>query len=472
MNFEIKKIGDAPEQKTLNLETNRSKPFPFRRKFKKIGKWQYIILLPIFSLCISFVFYLFYSAYSHSSDKNFLDSILHSVLSEIKKDENGFVNILLTGQGGKGHNGPELTDTMIVASIDLENKNVVMLSVPRDFWVKTKQFGESRINEVYRNTKNHLKKQFHTSDDIARKEALRFLSTEIEKIIDLKIQHHAQIDFDGFINIVNYIGGIEVDVKNDIYDATYPDGNWGYEVFELKKGNNTLDGETALKYARSRHGSSDFDRAERQQDIIYALKSKAFSIGLLSSPRKIKQLYNIINDNFYSSLGLKELISIAIIGSQFERKDIKNFVLNDDWNSAGGFLGTPPRADYGGAFVLIPYSGFENFERIHLFSKILFQYRNISLAHFEVLNGTNKGGLATKAAKRLERYGLNISAIANAKNDAIYDKSELHVYSNDPHIKNAFSIIEEILPIKYINKIGYYEETDVAASFIIGKDYK
>lgn len=472
MDFETKKIGNSPQQGMLNLEERKEKKFGFGRKLKKFGKWHYIVLLPIFAICISLVFYVLYSVYAYSSDKSFMEKIFQPVMSSVEKDANGLVNVLIIGQGGGGHDGPELTDTMIVASIDLEKKNVVMLSVPRDFWVETKQFGGSRINEVYRNVKNYLETRFDTSEDIAHEEAMRLLISELENVVNISIPYYARIDFDGFTKLIDKLGGIEVEVEKNIYDETYPDGNWGYELFELKKGIQLLNGETALKYSRSRHGSSDFDRAKRQQQVIQAAKDKALSLGVLTSPRKITQLYGVINEHFYTNFSLKELLSLAIVGAQFERSSLSSSVLNDDWNSRGGFLGTPPRADYGGAYVLIPYSGFENFERIHIFTKLLFQFRNIQFSNFEVLNGTQRSGLATRAAQRLERYGFTVASIANTPKGENYEQSELWLYDANSSILEALPLIQEIFPVKIIDKVGYYEETDVAATFVIGKDYK
>ncbi|MBT4937061.1 LCP family protein [Candidatus Peregrinibacteria bacterium] len=472
MDFETKQIGVTSKQSTLNLEERKERKIGFGRKIKKFGKWHYIVLLPIFAVCVSLVFYVIFSVYAYSSDKSFMEKIFKPVMSSIERDENGFVNILLVGQGGRGHDGPELTDTMIVASIDFEKKNIVMLSVPRDFWVDTKQFGGSRINEVYRNVKNYLETRFNTSEDIAREEAMRLLISELENVVDIQIPYYARIDFDGFMQVINRLEGIEVEVEKDIYDETYPDGNWGYELFELKQGIQTLDGETALKYSRSRHDSSDFDRAKRQQNVIQAVKDKALSLGVLTSPRKITQLYKVVNEHFYSNFTLKELLSLAVMGAQFDRADLSNSVLNDDWNSKGGFLGTPPRADYGGAYVLIPYSGFENFERIHIFTKFLFQFRDIQFSKFEVLNGTTRSGLATRAAQRLERYGFSISSVGNTSNKESYKESELWIYDAESSILNALPFVQEIFSVKVVNKVGYYEEADVAATFVIGEDYK
>jgi len=486
MHFEKKRIGEAVKQRELELEDIQEPVFSVKKSMKHVlkdksyskyfkktqGVWKRFLLIPILIVAFFFIVQGMFTLYSYSSDKSFLQKVFTPIIEELEKDDNGFVNILLVGHGGGNHDGPDLTDSMIVASIDTEKKSVVMLSVPRDFWVSTNQFGESRINELYRNAKLRLEGKFGLAEDLASDEAMNVLMKELELITEIKIPYYAQIDFQGLVDVVNKLGGIPIEVEENIYDEKYPDGNWGFETFDLKAGSHVLDGETALKYSRSRHGSSDFNRAGRQQEVIQAVKDTALSAGVLSSPRKIQGLFNVIQKHFRTNLSVKELVSLAIIGSKVNRDSLFSAVLNDDWNSRGGFLGTPPRVDYGGAFVLIPYSGFGNLSRIHIFTSLLFQYRELQFEKFEVLNGTQLGGLASKAAKRLDRYGINVSSVGNIRGKEYYKDSELWVYKNYALIEKIEPLLQEIFDIKIINKEGVYVETDVIGTFIIGTRYK
>ena len=479
MEFERRKIGDGPQQRQLELKEEKAPLFPhvshhfsFKDLLKRKKKWHWYFAAPLLVFAFILISNVVLSVYDTASERNFTNKILNPVMGNFDRDENGFINLLLIGQGGDGHDGGDLSDTIIVASIDTYTPNVVMISVPRDMWLDTDKFGASRINEIFRNTKNRLKAQFNIDEVVAREEATKIFMKEVEQIVNMKIPYFARIDFKGFTEIIDEMGGVDVYVEKDIYDEEYPDGNWGVELFELKRGNQTLDGETALKYARSRHGNSDFDRAARQQQVIQALKDKALSAGVLTSPRKIKGVLSVINDNFETNFELSELITLAFLGKNIQRDGIISAVLNDDWNARGGFLGTPPRADYGGAFVLIPYSGEQNYERIHIFTDLLYNYREFQGMVFEVLNGTNRGGLARKASNRLERYGFPIFSIGNTPGDDVYEESELWVYKNFEKFSAAHKQISEIFPIKLVDKTSYYEETDVGASFIIGGDYK
>ncbi len=472
MSFEVKKIGESPKQREFKFSFSRNNLFSFKEKIKKIKLKHFIILIPVLILSFYLIISSIFKIYDYSSKNTFLKNILTPVLSELEKDENGFLNFLLIGKGGEGHDGPELTDTMIVVSIDVDKKNIIMLSIPRDLWVETQKFGASRINELSRNIKHSLETQFGIDSESASEEATKILIKEVEKIVTLKIPYYATIDFEGFKDIVDAFGGLEINVEKDIYDGTYPNKNWGFEVFSIKKGTHTLDGETTLKYVRSRHGNSDFDRAERQQQVVNALKEKAKSLGLMTSPRKIKNLFNAIRDNFKTNLDTSELITLAFLGSEIGKSSIVSTVLNNDWNTRGGFLGTPPRSNYGGASVLIPYSGIGNYSHIHVFTNLLFKHRDIQFSSFEVLNGTMNSGLATKAAQRLERYGIPVMSIGNTPKGEDYSKSEIWVYSDESSLSKALPLINKIFPVKIVNKIGIYEESDVTATFIIGSDYK
>jgi len=103
---------------------------------------------------------------------------------------------------------------------------------------------------------------------------MKVLEEKIEEITGEKIDYYVNLDFEGFIKIVDLVDGVDVSVEENLVDYDYPNGRGGYTTFVLRKGNWTLDGETALKYARSRHSTSDFDRSLRQQQIISALKKK------------------------------------------------------------------------------------------------------------------------------------------------------------------------------------------------------
>lgn len=390
--------------------------------------------------------------------KNAISGAVFSLGADLPKDEHGLTNILLLGVGGgefhadKGH---KLTDSMMVVSLDIAGRSAVLLSVPRDLYVET-PYVRGRINEILRDESlvhfREIKKQPEHAEALqhlsgeAKQEyiwklegeadaiATESLRKEIEEILNIDIQRTARIDFKGFIDIVDAIGGIDIFVEKPISDPTYPDFGWGYNPFTISVGAQTLDGETALKYARSRHGSSDFDRALRQQNVINAVKEKMISLDVLTSPARLQGIFSVIQENFVSDISWDEIITLAKFGSQLPRERMVSHVLNDDPSQPGGFLVTPDRSLYGGAFVLVPFLNMtpDKYAQIRAFARTIFFNRSaagidpISLVLF---NGTKKSGVASTLRTGLERYGWRVSDVDNAAESII--KTQIR-YSDDP----------------------------------------
>ena len=245
---------------------------------KKPGNWiKHHLLLTILALILGFLTVKGIAGAIMSGNPFSLRQIVLSAVSQnVQEDENGHTNILLLGIGGEGHDGSNLTDTIMIASIDNSNKSIAMLSTPRDLYVNNLEVGwSSRLNGVY---------QFILDKNEDKDEAMRVLIEQMQDIYDIKIQYFAKVDFKGFVDVVDALGGVEVSPTESIIDQFYPapDGSSRiYDPLYIKAGTQTLDGTTALKYARSRETSSDFERAKRQQEILVAMKDKALSIGFL-----------------------------------------------------------------------------------------------------------------------------------------------------------------------------------------------
>ena len=405
---------------------------------------------------------------------------MHSMVAagtELPVDSHGFTNLLLLGAGGTHHDAGDLTDTNIIASIDQQTKTVSMLSVPRDLWVNPDRYEPSRINEVIRNVYGTLTKKYDMPEEEALKEAIRVLIEELEQFTGVEIHQHALIDFQGFVQMVDAIEGIDVMVKQTIIDEAYPDGNWGYETFMITKGMQHLDGETALKFARSRHTTSDFSRSKRQQDVIEAIREKTLDLGVLTSSRKIRKLMKIMSDNFKTDLSFGQMITLGGIASSLEKQNIFSHVFTNNWEEEGGFLGNPPRSEYGGASVLIPIT--PSLEEIHHYvSNVLFR-RNLLLnpPRIEVLNGTKIKGRANKMKHFLVRYGIPVVAVGNAKNKEIQEKTQIILYQKTEE-ETPFSrpagtdIIESLLQVPATIQPDDYIENDVDITIIVGKDFR
>lgn len=342
---------------------------------------------------------------------------ISAVGQEVETDAYGHTNVMLIGVGGEGHDGENLTDTMMVASIDHENKTVSMISIPRDFYVENAEVGwGTRINSVYEYVLDE-------TDDPAY--AMSQLQGEIEEVFNIDIHYYAKIDFTGFTEIVDALGGITVNVDQDIYDEAYPapaGSDYLYEPFYLEAGLQEMDGETALKYVRSRHNTSDFDRARRQQEVLTALKDKATSLGVLTSPGRIKDLYWAISSNFETDMELDEMLSLVDFAEGMTGDSILSAVISDDATVMGGFLYTPPREE-GDPYYLIPFAGDLNFVELQLFAQLFLYHPEVYTEQvpIEVLNGTKVESLAGLTKMYLVRYGFNVVNYGNGADRELTD---------------------------------------------------
>ncbi len=225
------------------------------------------------------------------------------------------VNILLLGiDERKSQNGPWRTDTMIILTVDPATKTAGLLSIPRDLWVPIPGFGENRINTAH--FLGDLYKYPGGGVALAKK--------TVQLNFGVPIHYYVRINFLGFEKVIDAIGGIDIDVKKEINDPRYPDDNFGYDPLYIPVGHYHMDGELALKYARTRHGNSDFDRIKRQQQVIMAVRDQVMRLGLL--PRllpRLPQLVNSMGGAVQTDIPLSELWALGQLAREIDRDHIK-----------------------------------------------------------------------------------------------------------------------------------------------------
>jgi len=381
---------------------------------------------------------------------------------ELQTDAFGHTNFMILGTGDASHEGSSLTDTIIVASLDKESHLVTMVSIPRDLYVKDDTVGSSRINEVYIHAKNHLG---NSSDGIDH------LKGKVEEIMGIPIHYWVKVNFQGFTDLIDELGGIDVNVKNSIHDPYYPkDGTFEYETFSISAGQHHLDGDTALKYARSRKTTSDFDRAERQQEIIYAIKEKSLQTETIISTEKIKGLLNVLKANIETNIKVKEIITLGSMAGGFSQDSILHRLMHDDPTQCGGFLYTPERQFYNGMFVLIPAGGFEI---IHKYAELNFNYplsaKEETVIH--LLNGTGTVGVAGETKQILQRFCYDVNRFGNGNTK---DVQETTYYYKEGERPDGIDFLKIMIPGKESTEIPeeyleYIEATGVILE--IGYDY-
>lgn len=359
-------------------------------------------------------------------------------------------NILIVWRWWGSHDAPNLTDSIILASIERKSNTISMLSIPRDFYVEYQTGWKGKINEIYR--------KYLESYKMPDKEAVWKLWEKITEITGEKIDYYINLDFEGFKKIIDLVWGVEVTLEQNLVDNEYPTSNeWWYTTFILKKWTWTIDGETALKYARSRHSTSDFDRSLRQQQIISSLKNKLTSEWYLSSPSKIKELYQIISQYVKTDVDISTLIQLA--KQSREENKIVSFNLNNScyYGSSAcerwGFLYTPERSLFWNLSVLIPSASdsknISNYSDIQAFSNIIFNYRKIFEEDMKIniFNGTKQWNVAKSFAGELIKYGFNIptkQSIGNT-NSKLYEKSTIYYSSTGSDIPTTVKALQLFL---------------------------
>lgn len=335
--------------------------------------------------------------------------------TKLKGEGDGRVNVLMLGKGGAGHDGADLTDTILIMSIDPIQKDASMLSIPRDFWVKT-DAGQSKINAVYANAKYKVLNGKKTSDINQRAEqaGLAAIETEVEEVFGVPIHYHVMVDFAAFEKAINTVGGIDINVTKDgvVYERLWNPVTRKNYVLDVKEGRQHFNGERALFYARSRHTSArgDFDRAERQRAVILALKDKVMSAGTYGNPVKINQLVNEFGDHVRSNLTTGEVLRVYDIMKGIDSTKVGSLGLAD-----------PPNVlvDTGminGQSVVKPIAGLYDYTAIQSFVRNSLKdgYIKNENASIAVFNGSTVTGLAGKRADELKSFGYNITTVANA----------------------------------------------------------
>lgn len=332
-------------------------PKPRRKRgWKRIVKRIFIILLIVFVLVSA---WLGYGAYRNSSK---LGTNLFSFFdnSKLKGEDRGRINILLTGVStdDPGHQGAELTDSIMIISINPNNKTAYLLSIPRDLYVKIDGHGYAKINaaNVYGNAD-----KFHQAG--YPDGGVGLLEKTITTNFNIPIDYYAVINYTAFKDAVNAVGGVTITInsisKYGVYDP--------YANLKLPNGTQQIDGQTALNLSRARGegpGSygvvSDFDRTGYQRSILLALKDKANSAGVLANPVKVNNIFNAAGNNVKTDLSLGNIRRLNNLTKGINNVDIKSVSLNN--YEKVNYLKNSTSND--GQSILIPALGLNNYTAI------------------------------------------------------------------------------------------------------------
>jgi polyisoprenyl-teichoic acid--peptidoglycan teichoic acid transferase len=327
---------------------------------------------------------------------------------QLTREGDGRVNILLLGKGGSGHPAPDLTDTLMIASVDTCQKEAALLSIPRDLYVQVPGNGSMKINSVYATYKQQALAE-GKSNKQAEAAGIEAIENTMENVTSLPINYHAMVDFNAFRKAIDTVGGITINAKEPLYDATVAWENNGSATLAVQ-GINNFNGKQALLYARSRHGSSDFARSERQRQILVALREKAFSLGTFGNPIKMAQLFNAFGSHVRTNLSIDDVMKLYEIAQDIEGDKVTSVGLSDPPNN---FVTT---ANMGGLSVVIPRAGLYQYADMQAYIRNALKDGFIRKENPQilVLNGTTTTGKATQYKEVLESYGYSVIGVGDA----------------------------------------------------------
>jgi len=297
------------------------------------------------------------------------------------------LNVLVLGIDMRdGDRSTQNTDTMIVVSLDPLNKTAAMLSIPRDVYINRPGTFQGKINAAFA----------FGGPDLTRR--------LVNDLLGIKIHSYALVNFDAFNRIVNGVGGVIVDVKRPVRDEYYPTADYGVERVDLTPGPQLMLGDTALKYARSRHDSNDYSRAKRQQDVLGALRVK------LSQPQALRMLPSLmdgVGTTVETDFDPSNVLPLAATATGIDSGNITSDVL---YPCGGDYPHCELTYDSEGGFYLIP-----DMAKIRDLAASLFYDPKVrqEAARVEVQNAGARSGIAQQVADRLEARAFGVSSVTD-----------------------------------------------------------
>ena len=330
--------------------------------------------------------------------------------AKLEGEGDGRVNVLLLGKGGPGHEGADLTDTLIVASIDPCQKDAVLMSIPRDMYVQVPENGSMKINSVYATYKQNAIAA-GKKNGTAEKEGINAIEATVEDVLDIKVNYYVMVDFEAFRRAIDTVGGISIDVQEQLYDPSVAwENDWDPVIAE--EGVQDFNGKKALLYARSRYGSArgDFDRGDRQREVIIALQEKVLSQGTFGNPVKMAQLSRDFGKHLRTNISIKDLSLMYEISKEVEGNNVKSASLADPKKQL------VTTGNVGGLSVVLPQEGLYQYDAIQKFVRKKFKdgFIRKEEPRILVLNGTTTPGLAKTYRSELKSYGYNVVGAGDA----------------------------------------------------------
>jgi LCP family protein required for cell wall assembly len=351
-----------------------------------------------------------------------------------------YLNIVLLGSDKRPQSGAWRTDSMIIVSVDTTNNVVRLLSLPRDLWVYIPGHGYNRINTA--DLWGELAKK-GTGPDRVKK--------TIHYNLGIPIHYYVRVDFQGFMQIIDTVGGIDVDVE-----CPLPDIN-------LSAGMHHMDGKQALRYARSRKSTNDFDRGRRQRKVLMALWDQALTLDIIP---KLPELWRTMSGSFQTDLTLDQVINLAYVGAQLKPNRIISRAIGpshvQSWVTPQGAAVLLPREDRIQAMLDNFYAQADT-DRLDASSKV----------KVRVLNGWQRSEAEQLAAANLRWAGFKVTGTGLADRQD-YQQTVIRMYAGD--LAAAQEAADELgVPAAAVQDLRDQPQPDAAYPVdllvIIGRNY-
>ncbi len=353
------------------------------------------------------------------------------------------------------------TDTMILFSVDPVSKTAGMISVPRDMWVNIPGMGYNKINTAYR--WGEVYNMPGGGPGLAME--------TVEDFLGVPVNYYAQIDFMAFVRFIDELGGLDMHIREEITVDPIGPGN----TRTLEPGVQTLDGATALAYARMRYTEGgDFDRSSRQMEVIMALRDQILNFNQLPMLiSKAPKLYQELSSGIRTNLTLDQVIQLALLAAKIDRNDIKQ-----------GIIGPPKQVEFAtnpedGQAILIPVPDQISILRDEVFatggpvgpeaveSGDPTELMKAEGARVVIKNGTATAGLASKTSEILRGDGLNIIGEENA--DQAVASTTIYDYSGKPYTIKYLIAKLNVPNSRIVNRFDPTAQMDI--ELVLGDDW-
>ena len=359
----------------------------------------------------------------YNAHKLFHGNIL-SILTttKLKGEDEGRINILLAGNSSDdaGHSGGDLTDSIMILSLDTKHNQAFIMSVPRDLFVQIPGTGaHAKINYAYVAGKtNNFSKDGYPAGGMGE------LENVITNNFGIPINYYALVNYSALKQAVDAVGGVDITIRSNDPRGLY-DPNIDYTthgpLVKLSNGLHHLNGQQALDLSRARGDSyysygfaaSDFERTNNQRDLLLALKSKAISADVLSNPAKLSSLSDAIGNNVKTDFTLGEIRRLYDLIKNVNGANIKSVSLNDA--NGKNLLASYTSPD--GQSALIPAAGLDDYSGVRAFLDQITSSDPLVQegAQIVLLNATSTAGLASQQRTTLSAKHFAVAAVGNAK---------------------------------------------------------